>query len=252
MMSPILSFSLKTGSNSVVDIGEGTEPFTDAVYGYTRLPLSLTLIYSCMSGRINFKHASVAHLFGVSGPSTIFSRITLVVINAVNTVIRGRSLAHIGKEILKRITPAVRNSNAATAIVHISGRAGIGSALHHPFPCDVLNTACSAVSSKQLARNFSVEAPTALSITAGEFAGCWRSLRAAFALAIPVLITFALTCIRYNRKAGKNFTCKVVKACVSRKWYNSISHFKPQLFNLIRGYGVCQLRMLDSNTFQRV
>ena len=78
--------------------------------------------------------AGVVGLLLLGCPPAILRAIPLVIINAVNGMLGGRSWPHVIKEILKAVSPAVTHGNAPAAVVVVSRVVGVSAAIFHMIP----------------------------------------------------------------------------------------------------------------------
>ncbi len=73
--------------------------------------------------------ARVARLLAPCRPSAVCRFVIAVVVDAVNRMIRRRSMSHVGQECLERLAPSVAHANAASAVI----APFVGSGIHASF-----------------------------------------------------------------------------------------------------------------------
>lgn len=78
--------------------------------------------------------ASIVLLFQPCSPAAILRGIAKIVVDAVDTVIRGGARPHIGVETIEGFKPTVAHGNAPAPIASISGVMRIGAPLLHAAP----------------------------------------------------------------------------------------------------------------------
>lgn len=82
----------------------------------------------------------IIHLLNICRPSAIFWRIRARTVNTFNRVVWRRALAHVGKEIWKRETPALAHDDTATAIIRVYSTVRVIAAGMNPKPDTILRS----------------------------------------------------------------------------------------------------------------
>lgn len=93
------------------------------------------------------KHSAppIPKLHGFGSPSAVIFRITLVVVDSLDRVFRGRPSSHIAIKLLKRIEPRFANTNSATAVVLKCLTVWIQTTILNVTPHTILNRLSPAV-----------------------------------------------------------------------------------------------------------
>jgi len=141
--------------------------------------------------------AAVARLLNVGSPSYISGFIVAVVIDAVKAVLRRWRFSDIGKEVFKRVAPALTDAYATPTIIAIFRLIGVSTATDDTRPGLVFlrnlsNTAISVLGTiyaSGLSGSFTLETATTLGMTRTQAAPRDNGGVSAFALAQPILVT---------------------------------------------------------------
>ena len=165
-------------------------------------------------GHLLAARSPVVDLLCFGGPSAIAWLVRPVIVDSVDGMARGRSLAHIGEERLETVPPSVAYGDAASAVVLPANVPRIRAALHDSTPRVVLGSSLSssAVTMSGVVAGAKV-APVA---TAGLCIAPEEMLRvdvhrdAAGAVAVPVRDTMdAIWRLSQNGEPSKNTSSQV-------------------------------------------
>lgn len=111
----------------------------------------------------------VASLRKAGGPPAIIRRVGTVVVDAVERVLWGRTIAHVREEVLEAVQPAVAHADAAPAIIGEGPIPRVYASLFSVRPTVVLPGLCATVRELQANRVFDIGAATG---------PCWMGLAA--------------------------------------------------------------------------
>ena len=182
--------------------------------------------WSCRAVALN--HAGVAlvsRLFAWACPSTVLRKVAVVVVNAINGVLRSWGVAHVGKERLKTVEPSATNSDSSTSVSRVVGVCGFVAAPNHERPSVVFLGRPTAVRVAALpvlqvldAGHFPMQAPARLSVTGSEFPSRYNTRCPARASAIPSHLEAAIPNVgdvfasAHDKQATKYLTGKINKS----------------------------------------
>jgi hypothetical protein len=84
---------------------------------------------------VSLGNPSVAHVLRARNPSAILRRVSGLVVNPVNLMLRGRARPHVGKKRFKGLAPSFANSDSTTSIVGVSLDVRVCAPRSHRSPC---------------------------------------------------------------------------------------------------------------------
>jgi len=156
--------------------------------------------------------APVVGLNSVGGPSTVFGRVVAIVIDAVNAVLWGRLVPHVGKECLEGMPPLWTNNNASSTVVGVFWLSGVIATANQPRPTIIFSAACLPVSFKSFAGILIFKAATRNNAAVTKMFASNNMSVATRAAAIPANSSTSLGCrAADNDEATKSLTSKVYK-----------------------------------------
>ena len=134
--------------------------------------------------------AGIPSLLFSRGPTAVAGFVVAVLIGpTVNGVVFAGTLAHVGKEVVKRVSPTVANYNATSAIAVVSNVIGIVTPGTHSIPSVVRSSgspvATMTMSCRPLSRNIFLNATARLSVSINEIAANNRYIVSAIASTQP-------------------------------------------------------------------
>lgn len=114
--------------------------FLSSPYGVITYPVLHTPVFEAHSSTADNHHPGsrvVPGLFVISRPSTVLGRIALSVVDSIKRMSRGGFVPHVFKKVweaILRVTPALADLDALTAVPSISSVIGVVTAPEHISP----------------------------------------------------------------------------------------------------------------------
>lgn len=142
----------------------------------------------------------VVRLFNVVGPTAILRRVGAVVVNALDGMLNGWPLPHVGIEVLERVEPAVAHDNATATIARIGWNVRISASGLDMCPTAVLRRLDHAVRGVSHTDSLPLQAAAALSVTVSKMPATGNYLVSTIASAFPHGATFGRMGISKHRK----------------------------------------------------
>lgn len=136
--------------------------------------------------------ASVVGLLRGQRPSAVPGSIRSLVVDTLNRVLRGGTVAHISMERLEGVVPFVADRNPSGSIILEGGLLGIEAAVLHSDPEFILRASCSPVLPVNCAACLSLEAAAGPDITVVKTPGGNNPLTSAVALTNPLALPINL------------------------------------------------------------
>lgn len=130
--------------------------------------------------------AAIVPLLKAGRPSAIAGLIMSVVVDAINGVLARRSVPHVCKESVERISPSGAHSNTAPAVVWIASRTGYEASRLHTGPHSVSHRVSQPVRRVLHGRDDGAIATATLRLSKSQIAAFSSRLVAAFAYALPI------------------------------------------------------------------
>lgn len=162
--------------------------------------------------------ACIVRLLFSCCPSAIVGRIATVIINAIYAVLSGWSLAHVGDELLKAITPLFAYRNASPAVCLISLRARVFTPGYHRAPNIIFRRFRHSMRAFVYLCPFSFQASAAFCSLVDKLAGLHNRMISAFALAQPHRFAYLASANQAKHtQTVKLFTNQVVDSIVSKR-----------------------------------
>lgn len=147
----------------------------------------------------------VIALLRICSPSAIFRTIVSVYVDAINTMLWRRTFTHIGKKILKRVTPTVANSYTTCAVVFIMAIVRVVTFLLYRLPCFIFGRFRRSVC------NFVHSTSATFSYTAAQRIATYGFLFSAITLAYPFQAFCSFWINRHNYQPAKSLTSQIYR-----------------------------------------